>query len=254
MRLGWLAGALAAASIAAPAHALADKPYLAPGQFDPLVLLSPPPTSPEQLGQDLKGVLAAQAARTPALLKRASEDTTDLSAFATVLGPKFTEKNVPATAAFLHKVTKETWAQVRLAKDCWERPRPFVASHDVHPIQPPTPDAPTKNTAPHDAGSPCKPLDKPVFSYSYPSGTSNFGATVAILLAAMIPEKRDEIFARGWELGQSPLILGGHFPSDLEAGRILATATVAVMMQNPSFKTDFAASRVELRTALGLPA
>ena len=45
---------------------------------------------------------------------------------------------------------------------------------------------------------------------------------------------------------------GVHFPSDIEAGRISATAMVAVMMQNAAFKSDFATAKAELRTALGL--
>ena len=46
----------------------------------------------------------------------------------------------------------------------------------------------------------------------------------AILLAAMVPEKRAEIFARGWEYGENRLVAGVHFPSDIESGRIAATA------------------------------
>jgi acid phosphatase (class A) len=114
------------------------------------------------------------------------------------------------------------------------------------------PDAPEKNTAPHDAASPCRPVETPAFSYSYPSGNANFGTTTAILLAAMVPEKRAEIFARGWEYGENRLVAGVHFPSDIESGRISATAMVAVMMQNPAFKSDFAAAKGELRTALGM--
>jgi acid phosphatase (class A) len=74
----------------------------------------------------------------------------------------------------------------------------------------------------------------------------------AILLANMVPEKRGELFARGWDYGQSRVIGGVHFPSDVESGRIEATAMVALMMQNPDFRNDFAAARAELRKGLGL--
>jgi acid phosphatase (class A) len=241
-----------------PLWALSNEPYLAPGQVDAIMLLPPPPANSEVQKRELNEVLAAQKARTPALVKRALDDKVDLFGFATVLGPKFTAENIPIAAAFIRKVGRETGAQVNLVKDCWERPRPFVVSAEVHP--PGTmaqdmaikPGAPEKNTAPHDASSPCRPVETPAFSYSYPSGNSNFGATTALLLAAMVPEKRSEIFARGWEFGENRLIAGVHFPSDIESGRISATAMVAVMMQSPAFKTDFAAAKAELRTALGL--
>src|SRR5262249_23244172 len=146
---------------------------------------------------------------------------------------------------------------VAVMKDCWERPRPFVASNDVHPpgtMQMETLTLPGgKNTAPHDAESPCRPLESgPAYSYSYPSGHSTFGAMTAILLANMVPEKRNQIFTRGWEYGRNRVVGGVHYPSDVEAGRIEATVMVSAMMQNPAFKSDFAVVKAELRHVLGL--
>lgn len=243
---------------AAPALALSSEPYLTPGQVDAIALLPPPPADPAAQNRELAEVLRTQETRTPALVQRSLDDKVNILGFASVLGPKFTEGNIPVAAAFIRKVQRETGAQVNLVKDCWERSRPFVVSKDVHP--PGTfaqdmmikPGEPEKNTAPHGAGSPCKPAEQPAYSYSYPSGNANFGATVAILLAQMVPEKRAEIFARGWEFGENRLIAGVHFPSDIESGRMSATAMVAVMMTNPAFKADFAAAKTELRGALGL--
>ena len=241
-----------------PVFALSSEPYLKPGQVDSLLLIPPPPANADIQARDLADVLRAQAARTPALVQRSLDDKVDMFGFANVLGPKFKAENIPLATAFIRKVQRETGAQVNLVKDCWERPRPFIVSKDVHP--PGTfaqdmmikPGAVEKNTAPHEAGSPCKPVEQPVASYSYPSGNANFGATVAILLAAMVPEKRGEIFARGWEYGDNRLVAGVHFPSDIESGRISATAMVAVMMTNPAFQSDFTAAKSELRGALGL--
>jgi acid phosphatase (class A) len=255
----YLFGAALLVLSATPALSLSNEPYLSAGQVDAILLLPPPPPANSDLQRrDLGDVLTAQKQRTPALVKRSLDDKVDLFGFANVMGPKFTPENIPSAAAFIRKVGRETAAQVNLVKDCWERPRPFVVSKDVHP--PGTmaqdmamkPGEAEKNTAPHDAASPCRPLETPAFSYSYPSGNANFGTTTAILLAAMVPEKRAEIFARGWEYGENRLVAGVHFPSDIESGRISATAMVAVMMQNPAFKSDFAAAKAELRGALGL--
>ena len=51
----------------------------------------------------------------------------------------------------------------------------------------------------------------------------------AILLANMVPEKRGELFARGWDYGWSRVVGGVHFPTDIESGRIEATAMAALM-------------------------
>jgi acid phosphatase (class A) len=59
------------------------------------------------------------------------------------------------------------------------------------------------------------------------------------------------LFARGWEYGEARVIGGVHFPSDVEAGRILGTLVVEEMQRDPEFRADFTAARRELRHALG---
>jgi len=245
--------------IATPAFSLSSEPYLKADKVDLIHLLAPPPApgSAEQ-ARDINAVLNAQKARTPETTKRAEEDAkVDLFAFADVLGTKFAAGNLPTTVAFFRKVNAERGEVVNVIKDCWERPRPFVADSDIHPPGTMGKDTATfpgtKNVAPHDAASSCRPLEPiPAYSYSYPSGHSTYGAMTAILLANMVPEKRSELYARGWEYGRNRVVGGVHYPTDVEAGRIEATVLVTLMMENPAFRSDFASSKAELRRALGL--
>src|SRR6266567_2231256 len=261
MRKLFLLPALLLCLGATPALSLSDSPYLAPGAFDAVNLLPPPPepNSTEQK-RDVERVLQTQKTSTPERMRLAQADArVDLSRFADVLGPNFMPDKMPVVAAFFRKVARDTGPVVGMAKDCWERPRPFVVNAQIHPpgqMQQATAIAPgtvAQNTAPHGPGSPCLPAGPtPAFSYSYPSGHSTFGAVTGILLANMVPEKRRELFARAWDYGESRVVGGVHFPTDVESGRIEATAMVALMMQNAEFRADLAAARVELRRSLGL--
>jgi acid phosphatase (class A) len=244
---------------APPAFSLSDKPYLGAGQPD-LIDLLPPAPQPGSVEQerDLTAVLNVQKARTEAQATRATADATiSIFRFADVMGADFAEAKVPKTVKdFFDKVRRETNGPVNLVKDCWERPRPFVASSAVHPVAnmaETTRSGPNAtNTAPHGEGSPCRRGEPaPAYSYSYPSGHSTFGAITAILLAQMVPEKRDALYARGWEFGRNRVVLGVHFPSDVEAGRIDATLMVGAMMENPDFRADMAAAKADLRRTLG---
>jgi acid phosphatase (class A) len=246
---------------ATPALCLSNTPYLAPGAFDSVHLLPPPPAFDAAVQrQDIEGVIQAQHTASPERMKLAQEDAkVDIARFAAVLAPNFSFDSAPGVVAFFRKVGTETRSPVNMAKDCWERKRPFVGDPRVHPpgsMQEETanrPGTPLENTAPHDAASPCLPAEaSAAYSYSYPSGHSTFGAMTAILLANMVPEKRSELFARGWDYGQSRVVGGVHFPTDVESGRIEATAMVALMMQNADFRTDFASAKMELRKGLGL--
>jgi acid phosphatase (class A) len=73
---------------------------------------------------------------------------------------------------------------------------------------------------------------------------------MAILLAQMVPERRDALFALGWEYGEARVVSGVHYPSDIEAGRILGTMLVGVMQAYRRFRADFAIARRELRAVL----
>lgn len=220
--------------------AQAQPDYLAPGQVDLLILLAPAPQPRSDTAkQDMRTVLDMQRHRDAAEVARATADTEiSIFRFADVLGQKFTRDNLPKLKSFFDRVRHSEVGPVTMVKDRWERPRPFVASTKVHPL----PKA--KDGVLND--------DKRTYSYSYPSGHSTFGATCAILLSQMVPEKRAELYARGWQYGKDRVVAGVHFPSDVEAGRIDATVLVYAMMQNPEFQKDFAEAKAELRGVLGL--
>ncbi|KQW63996.1 phosphatase PAP2 family protein [Variovorax sp. Root411] len=95
-------------------------------------------------------------------------------------------------------------------------------------------------------------LEQSVSSGSYPSGHSTFAYLAGIVLAEMVPEKRAQIFARASEFGENRVLGGVHYPSDIEAGRRLATMIAVLIQGNPAYQGDFAAAREELRAWLGL--
>ena len=244
---------------AVPAAALSDAPYIATGTFDVVHLLPPPPLPGSQAeAKDIETIVQMQASSSPERVNLAEQDATiGVGAFAGVLGPNFVIGKLPVLASFLRKVGRDTQFATAIGKDCWERSRPFTRDSRIQPpgmMKEQTLNRPGQvNMAPHDPMSPCLPvMPAPVYSYSYPSGHSTFGVMTAILLAEMVPEKRAELYARGWQFGESRIVGGVHFPTDVEAGRLDATALVAVMMVDRDFQVDLAAAKAELRAALGL--
>lgn len=80
---------------------------------------------------------------------------------------------------------------------------------------------------------------------SYPSGHTSLGWTTALILAQMAPELQDTILRRGWEYGESRVIVGAHWQSDVEAARLAASACVMRLQESPEYQADLAAARAE---------
>lgn len=90
-------------------------------------------------------------------------------------------------------------------------------------------------------------------SGSYPSGHSALGWAWALVLAEMAPHRADEILARGLAYGESRMVCGVHYASDVEAGRIVGAALVAALKADPAYRADFAVAASELSRARAAP-
>jgi acid phosphatase (class A) len=219
---------------ASPALALSDQPYLMESDADFADLLPAPPADGSARDQaDMRALLALQKTLTPQRLERIQADTQQsvYQVAGEVLGPSFTKDHFPLAGEFFDKVNKDSAVGVRAIKQKYKRLRPFQADKEVQ--SPP-------NIAAASQGP------------TYPSGHGTFGAEVAILLSMMVPEKRSELFARGWQYGEQRILSGVAYPSDWEAGHIGATVMVTLMLQKPAFKADFEATKAEVRKGLGL--
>jgi acid phosphatase (class A) len=195
--------------------------------LDPIALLAPPPLpgSAEQAA-DLAEVTAVHNARTLTEEKMAWLEApgVSLSPFTNVIGPFFQPDKLPKTSAFFNLVLQRCENILNIAKNHWERPRPFV-------VDPRLADGP------------------PAGGFSYPSGHSTDGTVYALLLSEIFPDKRDAILAVGRDIGWHRVILAKHYPTDVMAGRVLAQAIVRELKADPHFQHDFAQVKAEIAAA-----
>lgn len=83
---------------------------------------------------------------------------------------------------------------------------------------------------------------------SYPSGHTMRGWTAALLLAEINPAGANEIFARGWIYGESRVIAGAHWQSDVDASRVAASIAYAALHNSPDFRAQMLRAQEEYRT------
>ena len=83
-------------------------------------------------------------------------------------------------------------------------------------------------------------------SGSNPSGHTVRGWGMALVLAELNPERQDTLLKAGYEWGQSRVIAGYHWQSDVDASRLLASATFVRLQACEAYREDVAAAREEL--------
>jgi acid phosphatase (class A) len=220
-----------AVSLAVPATSHAKtKPYATADEVPLLKLLAPPPPKgSETEARELAEVLAMQKTRTEAQAERAKADVEETAVrFLAGMGITVDPARIPLTVALIDRLSETEEALIEPAKEGFNRLRPPYVNPEIKPVV---------------------RLSK---SGAYPSGHATFGTIAGIVLANILPEKRDAIFARARDYALSRMIGGVHYRSDLEAGVVSGTAIMAVIMTKPEFQADLKAARAELRAALGM--
>ena len=124
-----------------------------------------------------------------------------------VLGFEISEQNAPVIYRMLTLGLLTTDQAGKLPKNHYMRTRPYV--YYGEPTIYPSDEAWLRTNG------------------SYPSGHTILGWSAALLLCEMAPDKADTILARGYIYGQSRVIAGYHWQSDVDAARLVASAAVA---------------------------
>ena len=94
----------------------------------------------------------------------------------------------------------------------------------------------------------CSPEDEALVSNqgSYPSARGAVGWSYALVLAELNPARAAEILQRGRDFGESRVICGSHWQSDIDAGNEVGRLVVARLHQSEQFEADFKAAKSEV--------
>ena len=81
---------------------------------------------------------------------------------------------------------------------------------------------------------------------AYPSGHATNSYVNAYLYSELLPEFSSFFIKDAYDMAHSREIIGVHYPSDSESGRVLAWQLVKRLMSNEKFKKDFEAAKEEI--------
>lgn len=148
--------------------------------------------------------------------------------FSCALGIAISAERTPHLNMLLRRVRMDSSRANDKPKDHYKRKRPFMVTGEPS----------------------CTPSgDAKANPDSYPSGHASIGWAWALTLAEVAPERADAILARGIAYGQSRIVCGVHYRSDVESGRIVGAATVSRLHADPVYTAQVAAARREVEAA-----
>jgi acid phosphatase (class A) len=230
-----LGGAAAAQQPAVPPR---PAPFLGPDELvDTLRLIPPPPAagSPDEAAD----LAAFRESRKLADSPRWDQATADVelfspaafSSWACAADVKISAETTPITVKLMQRTLFDAGLASNPPKEHYKRPRPFTGV--------------TARTCvtPQSLGA----------NASYPSGHASVGWAWALILAELKPQRANELLLRGREFGDSRVVCGVHYPSDVEAGRVIGAAVVARLHADAEFQAAMAEAKAELAKATAKP-
>ena len=155
-------------------------------------------------------------------------ETTDMvRLFSPAFGMEISKEKTPAIFKVLHRAMMTIRLSASKPKATYGRMRPYVRFNE------PTLFAGDEEEL-RETGS-------------YPSGHTVRGWGMALLLCEINPDAQNELFKLGYEWGQSRVIAGYHWQSDVDASRMLAAASYARLHACEEFLKDMADARKEFK-------
>lgn len=148
------------------------------------------------------------------------------NAFSEAFGIKISKETTPEIYKLVLGMREDAGdLATRAAKNYYMRVRPFAFYHETT----------------------CNPEQQQELSTngSYPSGHTAIGWATALILSEINVDRQNEILKRGYEMGQSRVICGYHFQSDVDAARLVSSAVVARLHANKNFMAQLEKAKAE---------
>ena len=224
---------------ALPAQAEDHVPFLSVDDLPNAVNYLPPP--PDHFNEQFKwdyyyyqqGKAQRKTPRGEQAKAEADHSTESLAkVFSPALNIHISPKTTPNIYALIGRVRDTASLSTKKGKKFFGRTRPYAYFNEVSLI----PEA----EATHNPNA------------SYPSGHASMGWAVALVLSEIAPNAQDEILRRGYEFGNSRVIAGYHFESDVNAGRMAGSATVARLHADDEFLIYMKHAKAEYNSMLEL--
>lgn len=210
--------------------------YLGAAVIDASTYLPPPPADDSEAGKaDMAAFVAARAGKGGPAWQAAIDELqltgpASQKRLACAIGVSLAPAEAPVFYRMIARVGTDLIRGSYAAKELWKRPRPF-----------------TREATPDTCYPPAE-LAKGLSS-SYPSGHAATGWLLGLILSQAAPDRASQALTWGRGVGEHRIACRVHYPSDVEAGRLMASVMYAQLSADAGFRADLDAARAEIAAA-----
>ncbi len=190
----------------------------------------PPPQGPNVVLADRQIFRSTRRLQGSARWKQAADDANQsapslLKDFSCASGLNLNADRAPHLASLLAGAGTDAAHVASRAKTRFRRPRPYVL----------------------DPGPTCRPTTSGLGDFhDYPSGHSTRGWTWGLILAGLLPDRRQLLMSRAQAYADSRVVCGFHTPTGAAAGRGVAMLAISALQRHPSFRAELEQASKEL--------
>ena len=172
--------------------------------------------------------MRADSARAALAIAQSTVDITEMAVlFSEAFGVEISAKKTPAILNVLKRGVLTMRLSARGPKKFYKRPRPYEYFNESTLI--PNLDDEHRNSG------------------SFPSSHTVRGWAMALVLAEINPAAQDALLKYGYEWGQSRVIAGFHWQSDVDASKLIISGCFARLHADESFNADMRKARAEFK-------
>lgn len=198
-------------------------PYLESKIISPTLLDGSYATDSKEWVDEIKKIINLQKnADTKEIAKAKQESDLTPDLIAESIDKNLTRKNYPKVYILLDHAFATAMANGEEAKKFFNNKRPYLIDKNIKAL--------------------IEPNDNP----SYPSIHTCTSYVTANILNLLLPKKREKIYARSREIAGHRILVGMHYPRDIEGGKQLAMLVTGSLLQLSDFQKEFWEAKSEV--------
>ncbi len=198
------------------------KPYFTADSISPTLLDPPIASNSKNWQNEVKQIIELQKKFDLEELDLAASEKNLKPDLIAKIDPVISRNEFPRLYYLLDRVGETSKSTTENFKNYWKTSRPYLTDHKI------------------------KMLITPSAGFSYPSGHTSGSFVYAHVLGLLIPQRRESFEKYAEQIAQRRILVGMHFPHDIEGGKKLALILVGALTQNPEFQHDFKEAQKEI--------